>query len=476
LSGADLRWKALKNTTAQVIGRNLVAVSRLVLAGIIVRAYGRVTFGQYSLVFGILSIVEWIVDFGATEVFVREICRRPERRVRLLRMMAAAKFLQVPAAFAVLAAALLAMRYPFEIFRAGLVGGASVIFFAGVLTYRVIFKAGLMIEREVAAELLSVLAMIPLVELAYRHGGGLIALMCCHFVSRGIFFLGCFMLGRNQYIPSVTGVRWKEIRWTLQASSAIGVIALLAGIYETLDILILSKLGTLSEVAFYSGAQRFTAPLLLALSSVGATLYPIAASYWPNEPQEFGRACQRGLDTVMVLAGLALCSVMAGAEFFMGLLGGDLQAGAPVLRILVLLCFVKAVTSTIGPILYIVHAQRNLLRFIAVTMAVKLVVICLLARPFGYLGVAVGSLVIEVFLATLPVVYLFQRFSRLHIQWHIPLKIAAIALAAGLAPRLLSINGLSAAIAAPLLYTPAVFFTGAVRFADLQMILRLKRA
>jgi O-antigen/teichoic acid export membrane protein len=63
----------VKNATAQGGGRILIALLRLVIAGMIVRVYGTSTFGEYSLVFGILTVAEWVADFGTTEVFVREV-------------------------------------------------------------------------------------------------------------------------------------------------------------------------------------------------------------------------------------------------------------------------------------------------------------------------------------------------------------------------------------------------------------------
>lgn len=92
----DLRAMVLKNTMAQVVGRNLISLSRLAIAALIVRAFGKTTFGEYSLIFGILSVGEWLLDFGTTETFVREICREPERREHLLRIVTRAKLWQIP--------------------------------------------------------------------------------------------------------------------------------------------------------------------------------------------------------------------------------------------------------------------------------------------------------------------------------------------------------------------------------------------
>jgi len=468
----NLGWSVFKNTAAQGVGRLLIALSRLVVAGIIVRSFGKITFAEYSLIFGILAIAEWLIDFGVTEVFVREICRDPARAPGLLRIVTAAKFVQIAVAYAVLVAILLALRYPAKIVEAGLVGGAGMIFYGGVLVYRVSFKASLTMERDVAAELLSVLVAVPLVWLACHYGAGLSILVGCHFVSRAVFFGLAFLFGKSRYRPSVKGVTWRDIREGVRASAAIGTIGFLVGIYEAVGILLLSKLGTLSGLAYYSGAQRLVWPILMALASVGATLYPVLSSYWPHARADFERACQKGLNTVVVLGGLALCCLVAGADFFMGLIGPDIVPGAPALRVLAVLCFFKAISATLGPVLYVVHAQRYALQFIAVAVAVKAVVIAALVPRFGYMGVAYGSLGVEVCCAVVPCVYVLQRFSGYRVRWLVPLKVAAIAAVAAAAPRLLvSGSGLSAAIAAAAIYGPLVFLSRAVRLSDVRSLL-----
>src|SRR4030095_8102263 len=135
------------------------------------------------------------------------------------------------------------------------------------------FKASLTMEREVAAELLSVLTMIPLIVLVSRRGGGLVSLIGCHLISRVVFFGLCFLLGKSRYRLSLEGVAWSDVRWGLRSSATIGVIGFLVVAYENIEILLLARLGSLSELAYYSGAQRLVWPLLIALASIGGTLY-----------------------------------------------------------------------------------------------------------------------------------------------------------------------------------------------------------
>ena len=468
----SLGRRVFTNTASQVVGRNFIALVRLVIAGLIARSLGKTIFGEYSLVFSLLTISEWVLDFGMTEIFVRDICREALRRQPLMRVLTATKLVQIPMAFALLAAVLFGFHYPSQVIKAGLVGGIGLIFFAVVLIYRVIFKSSLTMGREMMAEFISVSAMVPMVFFVARHNGGLVGLLVCHLLSRIVFCGACYFLGRDSFHISIAGVTFPAVVSSLKIASPIGIIGLLAVVNEVIDILLIARLGTLSDLAYYSGAQRFTAPLLIALASIGATLYPVAATYWPHDPRKFEQACQRGFDTVFLIAGLAITAMLAGPQFFMGLIGPSLLPGAPVLQILALLCFAKTISSALGPVLYILQAQSRVLQFVVLSVVVKAGVCIFLAPRYGALGVAYGAVAVELCLTAVPAMLLIGHYSGCRLNWLVPLKVFAITLVAVAVARFLpSPRGLLAAFAAPIFYTLFAFLVGAASLANLRLLL-----
>lgn len=470
---ARLGFRVFKNTTAQIVGRNLVALARLAVASIIVRNYGAALFGEYALVFGILAVVEWVVDFGTTEIAVREISREPEKAPQLLRVMAVAKLIQVPVAYGILVGTLLLLDYPAEIVRAGLAGGLGLFFFAGILFYRAQYKATLTMERELGSELISVVVMIPLVATAASFGWGLTGLLLCHSLSRAVFFAFSYFLGSDFPRPSISRDGLAKATSLLSTAAAIGGIGLLVAVYEALDLLLLSKLAAPEQLGYYSSAQRLVWPMLMALASVGTTIYPIAAACWPSDRLGFKQTIQRGLDSVVALSGLAFSAVVAGAPFLLGLLSPELVSrGTPVLRVLAVLCFVKAITSTLGPILYVVNAQARALQFIAVAVAAKLATLLVLAPRFGALGVAAGAGAVELAFATIPSVYLVRKLTGARLQWGVPLRVVSVSvLSIVVAVTAAPTSPFLSFVGAPALYVPLVFAIGAVRMEDVLRLL-----
>ena len=473
----DVGWKALKNSVTQTASRLLVAVSRLGAAAMIVRTFGRGTFGEYSLLFGILTIAEWMLDFGTTDAFVRDICAQPGQRLHLLRTLTALRVVQIPAAFGLLLGIVAVMGHSARLVEAGAVLGIGLVFFAGVLVYRVLFWASLTIERDATGELLSTLVMLPLIALTAYLGGGIVALAACHVFSRAVYLGVGAVLGNSSYRLSVGGVTRGDVNWGLRSSSAIGLAGFVVVLYETIDILLLSRVGGVSQLAFYSGAQKFVWPLFMAQQAMAATLYPIAASYWPNLRSAFDRACQRGLETGAIVAGLAVCSPLAAAEFYMRLLGRDLSPGAPALRVLSLLCLVKCVSFTLGPMLYVVHKQKQMLKVVSVAVVAKTVAIAALTPAFGYMGVAWAVLGVEICFGAVPAVWLVQNATGYRVEWGGPIKIVGVTFAAAAGARLLApFSMVLAAGAAPVLFVALIFGFRIVSFSDMRSLLQRRRS
>lgn len=472
----NIAWNVLKNSAVQIGGRLLIGLSRLLLAGIIVRAYGQATFGQYSLIFAMLTITEWLLDFGTCDVFVRDICRDPASGPRKLRILMAARSCQLPVAFGALAIILMALHYPQSTLKAGLLAGLSMSFYAYVLVYRVGFRVTLTTERDVIAELISVIVLVFSVALVCKAGWGLAAIFVCQIVSRAVFLVVCVFLGRDFYRPSLRDFRTSGAVESLRLSAPIGVSGLLVLVYETVDILLLARLAGFNDVAYYSAAQRFIWPLLLVQQSIGSAMYSVIASHWPRSPKAFADACQRCFETVLLVGGLPIVSMIAGAYFFVGLLGHRLAEGAPVLRILAAMCFVKAVSSTIGPVLYIVKAQKQVLRFIIVALLIKIIVVAMMAHWYGFMGTAAGALIVDICCVAAPSIYLVQRLTSYRVQWRVPLKALASALLASLLTTfLLREHAFAAAWLAPAIYLTLIFASGAIRMSEVRLLLKRER-
>lgn len=453
-----------------MVGRNVNALGRLVITAAIVRILGASVFGEYALIVVWLTIAEWLLDFGTTEVFVREAGRAPARRNHLLRVFLALKLVQAPLAMVVLMLGLTVMRYSERILWAGLVSCGSLLFLAGVAYCRASFKAALRMEREVLAESASVITMLVLVLLLSRFRLDLMGLMGAHVVSRAVFLVGCLVQSRGLVQLSIANVTRFELKWATKASFTIGLIGFVVVLHNATDLLVLSRVVGLEEVAIYSGAQRFTVPLMMGMNAISVSFFPVLA--FLSSKERFRETCQRAVDTTLLMGGFALVCLWCGADFFMGLLGEQFVQGVSVLRLLALMCSIKSVSLVIGPVLFLVQAENYALAYMCASLAAKVLVLSLVTPLYGAIGAAGGTLAVEALVLAPFTLFMVHRRTGFAPRISGALRIAAVAGAIILGTRaFVPGSGLFALAVAGLLYPAMVLLVGALRLQDLRTIM-----
>ena len=102
----------LSNSASQIAGRLLLSMSRLAVAMLIVRLAGADQFGEYALTLTLLAVVEWLLDFGQTDLAVRDICRVGGSEGAILGGLAWLKLVQVLLLMPVLPVGLYLTGYP----------------------------------------------------------------------------------------------------------------------------------------------------------------------------------------------------------------------------------------------------------------------------------------------------------------------------------------------------------------------------
>jgi O-antigen/teichoic acid export membrane protein len=236
-------------------------------------------------------------------------------------------------------------------------------------------------------------------------------------------------------------------------------------------------MGTATQLAWYSAAQRLLWPLPILLTAIGATFYPVLSARWPQDRAGFEQVCQTSFNAAFVLCGLAGSSLLAGGVFFLRLLGkDDLTAGAEVLRILVFLCFAKAVGASLGPALFTLRAQNAALALVTSALAAKAVLVSVLTPKVGYLGVAYGSLAVETTFSALPAFFLLKQKAGYMVELRTPVAAVVLTAVCGLTPVVTGAPPLVGALLAPVAYCGLVLALGLVKPGQIRQMLRRQLA
>ncbi|MCG8428769.1 MAG: oligosaccharide flippase family protein [Chromatiales bacterium] len=463
--------KLFSSTLALALGRNINALMRLVVVSLVVRWLGVDVFGEYALLITLLTIMDWVLDFGTSDVFVRELVKNPGKRERLVRLLFAVKLIQVPLAMLIMVCVMFALQYDAQVMRAGYIALTGLAVFSGVVVYQAIFRATLEMHKSVIAEFISAILLIPMVLAVIYLDYGLLGLLAAHTLSRVIYFLFCYLLGRSSDSISLLGVKKQDVVWLLQTSLAIGGIGFLVVLNDSLELLSLSRFAAIDDVAYYSASQRLVWPILMALTAVGATFYPVLTAYWHEDKARFRQICQSAVDLILILGFACLAAIYSGAEFLLSILGDELVQSGDALRVLMLMSIFKSIGMVIGPVLFIVNAQKLAFYYVSFAVLLKLILLYLIVPSSGFLGAAVVSFGVEALVLlpiTLFVVYRYTRFfPTVKVAFYsVIICLLAVYLSTMLFPKGSFLAGALSGIA----FVVLAFVTGVIKFSDLRKI------
>jgi len=234
-----------------------------------------------------------------------------------------------------------------------------------------------------------------------------------------------------------------------------GVIAVMSG----LNVVLLSKLASETQVGLYSAATQLLVPLLLVYQSIAQSVFPVMCRRVEPTFQVLKGIAEKAMELLLVLALPAVAGLYFFGEWALALLYKNpafLQA-FPVLRIIAWTVILQVFTSVLGQVLVASHREKVTLRIVAVDTLVNLLVGWPLISRFGLRGAGFALLItkfVDFLQHYVPVSRLFSGIPVGKIIW----KPAAAAVCMG---AYLAVSadraGLLTGISATLIYSGALF-------------------
>ena len=419
-----------RNAGSQIGGRLAISLGRMLAALLIVRYCGADRFGEYALVINFSVLFEWLVDFGQSDIAVRDICQQPLRAGNILRTLAYLKILQSVALALVLPALLWLMQYPADIVWAGVASGVSLPFYAGVLMFRTVFKVRLRMELDVLAELGGLAVMLPLTWYVASQNGSVASLVACYAFARLVFLVLMIAFDSDRVGTMGTSASRADTVSAFRQAFPLGVAGLMVAFYDSMAVVMLSKLSDLHAVAQYAAVTRFVYPVIIVVQSLSSAFYPLLSEAWKQSPRNLAQLQQLSLELSLFVAGGLFCAVFTSADFLMALIGPALADAAGLLRLVSIVLLVRSITTAMSPLIIVAGRQAQAMWLTASAVLLHFGGIFVLVPMFGVNGVAFGYLAIELLVSLIPVSYLGLRYSGIQLEYTGPAKILFCAVVA----------------------------------------------
>lgn len=412
------------NSLAQVFGRLLLSFARLGVAMLIVRLFGRDTFGQYALLLGFVAIFEWLADFGQTDIAVRDVCANPARAGGTLATLTRLKRVMAPVLVLLLPGAVLLGGYDRVMVWAAFAAGPGIAAYALLQIGRARLRAGMRQDLDIAAELVGVAVLLAGTLAAASAHLPIVELALVYTMSRLVHAALVFWWSGGGIMAASTG---EPALALARGAAPIGVAGLAVALYEGMAPIMLASLTTFSEVAGYAAAARFAVPVLTIMQALGSVFLPILASA-RNDPTRLAETQSTVVWLTLLIAGGLASGLAGGSAFLLDLFGGTMREDVSVLQGMCWLVFARAFTQAMSPLIMIGGAQGIGLILTMTALVAQAIAIPLLVPIYGVFGVVAGYLAIECVFGIVPVSVLGLRATGIGFDWRgaLPLVFAGI--------------------------------------------------
>jgi O-antigen/teichoic acid export membrane protein len=266
-------------------------------------------------------------------------------------------------------------------------------------------------------ERMNVIARVQLGEAALRLVGVLYVVHLGHgLVGAFSVFLAMRVLTALAYarVSDVPRPRWSLLNRTLQRRNLAELpvflgIAVLAALAARADVILLSRLGSLSDVGIYASASRLYDAALMLPTVAAIMVMPLLARQFQSDRQAFGHTLQLTLRFALGVGLVLALSVAALATPIIHLLyRPELAAAAPALRWLILGAVLMTLDQLLSSTMLAAEAQRQDLLTLIVAVASLLLGFVVLVPLYGASGAA----------AAVPLALLARVVWRL--RWAVP--------------------------------------------------------
>jgi O-antigen/teichoic acid export membrane protein len=360
----------------------------------VLRALQPTAYGKLVLAIAIVGYGNAVVDFGfnlsATQK-VAQIRDDEERLTRYFWTVQSARFILtiIAAGISLIVVVGLPKFHPIMI-----VTVACLPSLVGTLLYPQWLFLGLERLRAVAVTniLAQMLAVIPLFIFVHTPKDVVSAAFISTLSSVVGGLLSCALIAQSRVIRFFYAPRISEVLSVCSDAWPLFVSQVAVTLYSISNAIVLGLVRDAYQVGIFNAADRVrtysTFPLM-----------PFVDVFFPRVSGLMANNRTRAIDVLVKLA-IVMCAGMAciSALLFFGaptiveiVMGSGFEAAIPVLQIISILPFIEAINAVFGPIaLLTLGLKKELARILAIASVINLVLLVILGKTFGAIGVAIS--------------------------------------------------------------------------------------
>ena len=390
---------------------------------IVARQLGTLAFGQMSLALTLFYSFQVVATFGLQQLITREVAKDRDQSDRYFVNALLVAVVTSIGATGLLAAMVFVLGYSLETRNLILLISLGIVPFAiGAICDSVIRgweKMHLIASAQIPANLAKVVATL----VALSYGGGVFGVVAILVASQ--FAITAILL--FQMLTRLDGFQLRSLEprfaWSLaKRSTTFMGIDTVAAWWTSLNIILLSKLTTETEVGLYNAAVQVMIPLAIFIQCVMTSSYPIMCRRFAPIPTVCVQVSSRLMELLFMLVIPGAVGLFMIADNLLSTVYGqeEFAGAASILRITVSIVILNSLTGILGQLLVAGNRERTTLRIVTVNLVTGFVLGWILISHYGVIGAAWAALLtrfVDFFQHWRPVSKLIEQIEIGRLLW-----------------------------------------------------------
>ncbi|MFA5029527.1 MAG: flippase [Patescibacteria group bacterium] len=396
----------VKNTTFFTAALTIQKILSFVYFILVARSIGVENTGKYSFALSFTTIFAMFLDFGLTQILIRESARDIKNSQKYLANVLGLKLLGSVIIYALVIVVINLMGYPEITKQLVYVSGFVMLLDSFALSFYGILRGHQNLRFESYGVILNQLIVLGAGLVIIKLQLGLVILMGAYLLgSLFNFFYAALFLKIKLKILTIFRFDKKIIKELFRLALPFAIAGFFIRIYSSMDIVLLSKLANDKAVGLYSVAYKITFALQFVAVAFSASIYPAFCRYFVASKELLSKTFAKSMYFLMLISlPISFGVIVLADKFLPPIFGQEYQGAILPLQILISSLVLVFLCFPIGAMLNACDKQTRNTVHLGIIAVLNIILNLILIPLYGYNGAAVAALISYVVLFALGIV------------------------------------------------------------------------
>ncbi|MFH1665721.1 MAG: flippase [Candidatus Omnitrophota bacterium] len=358
----------------------------------IARYLGPGIYGKWAFALSFAGLFSVFVDFGFSDLMVREVTRDKTRTARYIDNIVAMKLVLSMIALGAIAVLIRIMGKDPEIIQLAYFLGLYAMINTFATFFQAVFRANEDMQYETLCGGVQSLSLLGLVAFFIAAGGGLLCISVAYIISS---ILGCvlslmFIWGYfSRFFVKIDIAVCKDI---FRKVWPLGLTYIFISGYYQIDTVMLSAIKTDIAVGWYNAGSRFLMFLIIIPSLLQGVFFPSLSLSFVRSREKYAAIFEQFFK-YMLLISIPVCAgmLMLSERMIFCVFGSEFSRSAAVLQILVWSFLFASIGGVFGSVLNSSNRQLTLAKITGAAFCVNIILNLLLIPKYSYIGASAAT-------------------------------------------------------------------------------------